>query len=231
MAEFLNVPAENCIPIPEGSSEDLYVMAEPMAVMIRALRKGRMKIGETVTVVGAGAIGLCGIAAAKIAGAEKIISIHHGGARGAFASKLGATHSLNSNEEGWMNGFLDATDHLKSDLVIDTGGNTKAIRLAYDLTKRGGRCIVASVVNEDIHLPALDLMLGEKEVIGSVAHSHLEEYKWAVQYIADGRFDPKPIITSRVYIADAVENGFIKAIKDRSEIKIIVTPNRELLER
>jgi len=231
MAEYLNVPAENCIPIPTDGKEELFLMAEPMAVMVRAMRKGRLKMGETVTVVGAGTIGLCGIAAARIAGAEKIISINHGGVREETALRLGATHSFNSHDAGWMDQFLDVTDGIKSDMVVDTGGNIPAIRLAYDLTKRGGRCVLASVVDADIALPALDIMLGEKEIIGSVAHSHLEEYKWAVQYIADGRFDPEPLITSKVYIEDAVQDGFIKAIQDRSQIKIIVTAKKELLER
>ena len=230
MAEYFNVPAENCIPITESVSAKNYAIAEPMAVMIRALRKGRMNIGDTVAIVGAGAIGLCGIAAARIAGAEKIITVHHGGAREQVALKLGATHSFNSHEEGWMEGFLEATDGLKADLVIDTGGNIPAMQLAYNLTKRGGRCVFASVVNDDVPIPALDIMLGEKEIIGSVAHTHLEEFKWAVQYISDGRFNPEPIITDSIYIENAVEEGYIRSINDRSQIKIIVTPQKELLK-
>lgn len=84
-------------------------------------------------------------------------------------------------------------------------------------------------MNKDLNLPALDLMLGEKEVIGSVAHSHLEEFKWAVQYIMDGRFDPAPLITSKVYIENAVEEGVKKAIEDRSQLKILVTPDKSLV--
>jgi (R,R)-butanediol dehydrogenase/meso-butanediol dehydrogenase/diacetyl reductase len=229
MAEYFIAPAENCIPIPLGNPVAHFVMAEPLAVMIRALRKGRMKIGDTVTIVGAGAIGLCGIAAARVAGAEKIISVNHGGIRAKVALELGATYSFDSNEEGWMDKFLHATDFLKADLVIDTGGNIPAMRLAYDLTKRGGRCVFASVVDDYIPIPALDIMLGEKEIIGSVAHTHLEEFKWAVQYIADGRFNPEPIITDRVYIENAVEDGFNRIIKDRNQIKIIVSPQKELI--
>jgi (R,R)-butanediol dehydrogenase/meso-butanediol dehydrogenase/diacetyl reductase len=114
-------------------------------------------------------------------------------------------------------------------VVIDTGGTTNAMRQAYDLARRAGRCIIASVVDADICLPALNIMYEEKEVIGTVAHSHLEEYKWAVQYIIDGRFDPTPLITSKVYIENAVKDGFDKAVEDRSEIKIVVTPKKELL--
>ena len=231
MAEYFNAPAENCIPIPEEKDAAPYALAEPLAVMVRAMRKGRVQLGDTVAVVGAGAIGLCGISAAKIAGAEKVISINHGGKRAETALQLGATHSLNSRDADWMEQYLDITGGLKADVVIDTGGNIPAMRLAYDLTMRGGRCVIASVVNQDLGLPALDLMLGEKEVIGSCGHSHLEEFKWAVQYITDGRFDPALLITGKVYIEDALEQGVHRAIEDRSQLKILVTPDSALVPR
>lgn len=230
MAEYFNVPAENCIPIPDNRPVENYVLAEPLAVMIRALRKGRMRMGDTVAIVGAGAIGLCGIAAARIAGADKIITINHGGFREEVALNLGATHSFNSYNVNWMDSYYNATSGLGADLVIDTGGNITAMRLAYDITRRGGRCVFASVVNGDVPIPALDIMLEEKEVIGSVAHTHYEEYKWAVQYIADGRFNPEPIITDKIYIGNAVNDGFIRSIEDRSQIKILVTPLKDLIE-
>ena len=229
LAEYFNAPAENCIPVTDEKPAEYYALAEPLSVMLRAMRKGRLHIGDTVAVVGAGAIGLCGVAAARIGGAEKVISINHGGRRAQIALEMGATHSFDTRQEGWMERFLELTDGLKADLVIDTGGNIPAMRLAYDLTKRGSRCVIASVVNRDLPLPALDLLLGEKEVIGSVAHTHLEEFKWAVQYISDGRFNPEKMITSRIYIEDALEDGVKKSIEDRSQIRILVTPYINLL--
>ncbi len=227
MAEYFNIPAENCIPLPDGLSEDAAAVAEPLAVMIRAVRKARMQAGELVTIVGAGAIGLCGIAAAKAAGAREVIAIAHGGKRAEVAAEMGANHILDSREEGWRQQYSDITDGMNADVVIDTGGTVPAMQLAVKLTKRGGRCIFASVVDEDIPISGLDILLGEKEIIGSVAHTHEEEYLWAVQYLADGRVNVEPMITGRIYLADALEEGFKKLQKDRNEIKILVTPHKD----
>ncbi len=227
MAEYFVVPAENCIPIPDDMPDDVAALAEPLAVMVRGVRKGRVMAGDVVTVLGAGAIGLMGVAAAKVAGASKIIVIAHGGKRAEVAKLMGATHILNSYEEGWKEEFLDITDGLGSEVVIDAGANVNAMRLAVDLTMRRGRCVFNSVVASDVPISAWDVVSEEKEIVGTVSHSFDREFKWAVQYLADGRINVEPMITSRVYIEDAVGEGFDKLLADRDQIKILVTPHKE----
>jgi (R,R)-butanediol dehydrogenase/meso-butanediol dehydrogenase/diacetyl reductase len=230
MADYFIVPAENCVPVPEEMPDDVAALAEPLAVMVRGVRKGRVMAGDLVTVVGAGTIGLMAIAAARLAGARQIIAIAHGGRRAEVAGLMGANHVLNSKEEGWRDEFMDLTKGLGSEVVIDTGGNLAAMRLAVDLTMRRGRCVVNSVIADDVNLSAWDLVIDEKEVIGTVAHSFDKEFPWAVQFLLDGRVNFEPIITDRIYIEDAVEKGFDRLLKDRNQIKILVTPRKELLK-
>jgi len=227
MADYFIAPAENCIPLPDNMPEDVAALTGPLAVMVRGVRKGRVMAGEVVTVVGAGTIGLMGIAAARVAGASQIIAITHGGKRAEVASLMGATHVLNSKEEGWRQAFLDITHGMGSEVVIDAGGNLAAMRLAVDLTMRRGRCVFNSVVASDVALSAWDMVIEEKEIIGTVSHFADREFRWAVQYLSDGRAKPDPLITSRVYIADAVGAGFDKLLADRSQIKVLVTPHKD----
>jgi (R,R)-butanediol dehydrogenase/meso-butanediol dehydrogenase/diacetyl reductase len=225
MAEYCITAEENCIPLPEELSDDIAAVAEPLAVMVRAVRKGRVMIGDTVTVVGAGTIGLMGIAAARVAGASKIISITHGGKRAQVAAQMGTNYVLNTREPGWREEFLDITNGMGSEVVIDAGGNLAAMRLAVDLTMRRGRCVLNSVVNADVSLSAWDIVIDEKEVIGTVAHSFTHEFPWAVQFLADGRVNVESLITARIPLEQAVELGFNRLREDRSQIKILITPH------
>ncbi|MCD4672648.1 MAG: alcohol dehydrogenase catalytic domain-containing protein [Anaerolineaceae bacterium] len=230
MAEYFIVPAENCIPIPEEMPDDIAAMAEPLAVMVRGVRRGRVTVGDLVTVVGAGTIGLMGIAVARAAGARKVISIAHGGHRAEVASLMGASHVLNSKEDGWHEEFMDITNGLGSEVVIDAAGNLSAMRMAVDLTMRRGRCVLNSVVADEVKLSAWDMVIDEKELIGTVAHSFDREFLWAVQYLLDGRVNVEPVITDRIYVEDAVGKGFDRLLKDRNQIKILVALKKELLK-
>jgi len=78
-----------------------------------------------------------------------------------------------------------------------------------------------------VPISAWDMVIEEKEIIGTVAHSFDREFKWAVQYLVDRRVNVEPMITSRVYIEDAIGEGFDKLMADRSQIKILVTPHKE----
>jgi (R,R)-butanediol dehydrogenase/meso-butanediol dehydrogenase/diacetyl reductase len=101
------------------------------------------------------------------------------------------------------------------------------MRLAVDLTMRRGRCVFNSVIAGDVPISAWDMVIDEKEIIGTVSHAFDREFKWAVQYLADGRVNVEPMITSRVYIEDAVGDGFARLMADRNQIKILVTPRQE----
>ena len=230
MAEYFNIPAYDCIKIPDDMPLDIASLAEPLAVMVRATRKGRVSLGDVVTVVGAGTIGLFGIATARVAGASKVISIAHGGYRAEVAKMMGANHVLNSKVDGWLEEFMDLTEGRGSDVVFDCGGNIPAIRQAVELARRHGRIVITTVIDKDVPLSAMDIMYNEKEIIGSVAHQHDREFKWAVQYLADGRVNPEPMITDRVVIENAISDGFDRLVKDRNQIKILIKPNKDELK-
>ena len=230
LADTFVVPAENCVPIPDHLGEDVAALTEPLAVMVRGVRKGRVQAGDVVTVVGAGTIGLCGVAAARAAGASKVIAVAHGGKRAEVAIEMGAASVLDSRDDGWRGEYYDITEGLGSDVVIDAGGNVPAMHLAVELTRRQGVCVISSVVDDDATYPGLDLLMGEKEIIGTVGHSTDREFRWALQFLADGRVDAEPMITGRIHLADGLEKGFKTLQADRSEIKILVTPHENWIK-
>jgi (R,R)-butanediol dehydrogenase/meso-butanediol dehydrogenase/diacetyl reductase len=229
MADVFNAPVENCLPVPEHVSDDLAALAEPFAVMLHAVGKGGVRLGHTVSIVGAGPIGLCGIAAARLAGAGQVIAITRGGQRAQVAAALGATAVLDSREPDWRETHARLTQGRGADVVIDCGASVEAMRLAVELTRKRGRCVINSVVKRDIPIPGIDLVLNEKELVGSVAHSYGREFAWAVKYLSSGQVDLAPLITGRIHLSQSVEQGFEALLARREdEIKILVTPHAAL---
>jgi (R,R)-butanediol dehydrogenase/meso-butanediol dehydrogenase/diacetyl reductase len=64
LAEFCNVPETTCLPVPERVSDEAAALAETLAVGVRALRRGRLTVGERIAVVGGGPVGLMALQAA-----------------------------------------------------------------------------------------------------------------------------------------------------------------------
>lgn len=230
MAEFVKVKAELCFAIPDDMPEDIAALTEPFAVTVRGARKSRLKLGETAAIIGAGAIGLCNLEAAKLAGARNIIVIAHGGRRAEAAREMGANHVLNSNDAGWKEEYYALTDGLGADVVFDTGGSTASFSLALELTRCEGRCIMVSVINDDLPVHGIDMLMKQKEIIGTNSHTHVDEFKWAFEAIRDKRVNLNPVITDRIHLDDALEKGIKRLKADKNQIKIMVTPIKELLK-
>ena len=92
--------------------------------------------GDSLMVMGTGAVGLAAVMAAKIAGAKTIIAVDKDPARLALAVKLGATESINSDQENYL---ATLCPHL--DYVIDTTGMSHLDELAQDVLKEGGTLV------------------------------------------------------------------------------------------
>ena len=72
LAQLCNAPARMCLPVPDTVADDEAALAEPLAVAVRALRRGGLGPGERVAVVGAGAVGLMAVQAAAALGADRV---------------------------------------------------------------------------------------------------------------------------------------------------------------
>jgi S-(hydroxymethyl)glutathione dehydrogenase / alcohol dehydrogenase len=129
----------------------------------------KVKIGESVVVLGAGGVGLNIIQGAAMSGAYPVVAVDIHDNRLAMASKFGATHLINSVNENDLSGKIKSViEDSSADVVIDNTGNINLINMAYTLTKSDGRTILVGVPAKDdnISIFSLDLHFG-KTVTGS----------------------------------------------------------------
>ncbi|MDM8535856.1 zinc-binding dehydrogenase [Desulfobacterales bacterium HSG17] len=129
----------------------------------------KVKIGESVVVLGAGGVGLNIIQGATMSGAYPVVAVDIHDNRLEMASKFGATHLVNSvNESDLYDKIKSVIEESNVDVVIDNTGNTNLINMAYTLTKPDGRTILVGVPKKDdkISIFSLDLHFG-KIITGS----------------------------------------------------------------
>jgi len=225
LAEFCAAPEQMCVRLPPSVRPDHAALAETLAVGVHALRRGRLAPGETVAVVGAGAIGLCALQAALHGGARRVVVVEPDMERGRLAMTLGASLAVDAGEAGGLDAVRAATGGPGPDLTVECGGRIASVASALTVARRGGRIVLVGLPAHPGPVDFAALAAAEKEVIGSLSHVYDEDFAAAVDLLADGRVQVDPLITQRLALHEVVTQGFERlASGDRAAIKILASP-------
>jgi len=224
LAEYCKAPAATCIKLPPGTRFDHAALAEPLSVAIRAIRKGRVGLGEKVAIFGGGTIGLFALQAARHAGAGAVYVVEPHEGRRALATKLGAAETIDPGE-------VDATRELHvltrigPDVVIEASGAVAAAPAAIEAARKGGRIVLVGIPIAATAINFMTVVSDEKEVIGSLSHVYDEDFATAVRLLADGLVDAEPLISARIPL-DALLTDGLHRLETRAveTLKILVEP-------
>ena len=128
----------------------------------------KVRIGQSVCIIGVGGIGLGAVLGAKLAGANPIVAVDLFGHKLELAKKQGATHCVNSSEVNFKDAVVEIIGRPEVDVIIEGTGSPKMIEEAYDLTSSKGTCVLFGVMRFDhkVRLNTLPLHFG-KTLMGS----------------------------------------------------------------
>jgi S-(hydroxymethyl)mycothiol dehydrogenase len=135
-----------------------------MAGIGAAVNTAPVRRGQTVAVIGCGGVGCAAVAGAALAGARRIIAVDLDDAKLAWATKLGATHTVNSaalDEDGVVAAIREHTDGFGADVVIDAVGRPETWRQAFY-----GRDLAGTVVLVGVPTPQMQLQVPLLDVFG-----------------------------------------------------------------
>jgi (R,R)-butanediol dehydrogenase / meso-butanediol dehydrogenase / diacetyl reductase len=227
LAEYCVAPAAMCLCVPESLPSDHAALAETLAVALHALRRGRLAPGETVAVVGAGAVGLCALQAALHGGARRVVVVEPDAHRRRLATELGAVAAIDPTEPAWLEAVQVAAGGPGPDVTLECGGQVASAQSAIRAVRRGGRAVLVGFPAHPGQVDFAALAAAEKEVIGSLSHVYDEDFAAAVDLLADGRVGVAALITHRLSLDDLVVQGLDRlAARDAAALKVLVTPAR-----
>lgn len=219
MAPRVRFPAYCAVPLPDAVSDRAGAMLEPLAVGLHALERARARAGETVVVLGFGAIGACTALVAAALGLDVLVS-EPGEARRARAQALGFRVHAPAGEPRDVARAVRAATGGGAQVVVDASGAPAALEAAPDMTRRGGRIVVVGLPKRSPHLDAARLVLYERSLIGSLGYAH--DLPRVAAMIAAGRLDPEPLITKTVPLARAPEEIARLASAPDGDVKVMV---------
>ena len=226
-AEALRIPQADgtLFVVPVGPDDalmpSLLTLSDVMGTGHHAARMARVAKGKRVAVVGDGAVGLCGVIAAKRLGAEQIIILGHHPDRIALAKTFGATDVVSERGEEANERVRALTGGFGVHSVLECVGANQAMRTALSIVRPGGAVGRVGVPHYE-GIPGTQEMFYDNISVGggpAPVRAYIEEL---LPDIRAGKIEPGRVF-DRVVGLDQVPDGY-KAMNERKALKVMVKP-------
>jgi L-gulonate 5-dehydrogenase len=214
-AELVRVPARCCWRATAGAASDALLLAEPLAVVVRAVGRGEPKPGETAAIVGAGTLGLLALQVLRARGARVMVT-SRSRRRFDLASQLGADATHATLEGPLADAARRFAGREGVDLVVETAGTAEAVTHALELVRPGGRVVLTGLPHEPTSVSFFSVVRREITLTGSMIYQ--DEFPEALRLVDSGAVQTAPLITHRFGL-DRIGEAFA-AHADPSSIKV-----------
>lgn len=226
-AEYVRVPArivkQNTYEVPEHVPFEEAALLEPLACVVNGNDVADIEIGDTVTVIGAGPIGLMHVQLAKIKGATNVICTDLKEERLKTASEVGADNVIDASEENQLERVRESTNGLGADVVIEAVGLPQTWELAVEMTRKAGTTVLfgGCPSGAKITLDTQRIHYGDLTIKGIFHHTPLS-VKRAYKLITSGKFNGRPLITDKMPLSE-LERALRLMIEGKC-IKMAIVP-------
>jgi threonine dehydrogenase-like Zn-dependent dehydrogenase len=226
-AEALRVPQADgtlvALParVDDALLPSLLALSDVMGTGHHAAVTARVGRGTSAAVVGDGAVGLCGVIAARRLGAERIIIMGRHSDRIALAKELGATDVVGERGEAAFERVRELTGGLGVESVLECVGSAQAMETAMGIVRPGG-AVGRVGVPHYAAIPATEpAFFNNVTISGGPApvRAYIGEL---LPDVLDGKIAPGRVF-DRIIALEEVPDGY-RAMNEREAIKVMVTP-------
>ena len=223
-AEYIVMEEWEPVLIPEGVSDEAASLCEPCAVAVRAVRHSRLKLGDSVAVLGAGPIGLFCTQAARAAGAGAVFVSEPVPVRAEAARNVGADVVIDPTGEDVVARMESLTGGLGPDIVFDCAGARPTLDQAMNIVRRDGQVMLVAVAWEETPLLPVDWMAREVG-IQSTWGARTEDWRIALDLLRTGKVNIDPMLTNSSFIPiDDIQDAFESLVKPTTQLQMVVVP-------
>lgn len=226
-SEALRIPQADgtlfVLPVGEDDAlmPSLLTLSDVMGTGHHAAVVARVGPGKAAAVIGDGAVGLCGIIAAKRLGAEQIILMGRHPDRIALGRAFGATDIVAERGDEAIARVRELTAGLGAHAVLECVGTDQAMNTAVGIARAGGAIGRVGVPHYET-VPAAQPLFYKNIIVGggpAPVRAYIEEL---LPDVLEGRIEPGRVFDRTVGL-DGVPDGY-RAMDSRESIKVMVQP-------
>jgi threonine dehydrogenase-like Zn-dependent dehydrogenase len=207
MAEYLALPVENLISVPDNLSDEKAVFVEPLAAALEILEQVKIDPASRALVIGDGKLGLLICMVLRLTGCELTLAGKHPEKSRHFSALGGKVAAPNNLE----------ADDTKFDVVVEASGNSSGWALAIKKVKPRGTIVLKSTYHGALDFNPAPLVIEEITVVGS----RCGRFEPALRLMSSGLVDPTPLITA-VFPFSEAERAF-KFAQEKNTLKALLT--------
>lgn len=221
--EFVNLPAQNLLPLPPNLSPAEGTIVEPLAVALHSLTLAAFRIGETAVVFGAGPIGLLTIASLKLSGVSRLWAIEPVASRRELAATLGADAVIDPSQTDPVRQILADTGKRGVNVSFDCAAKQNTTNQCLYVTRNAGRVVITGIAPESfISLDANPMRRKELPVLTVRRSNHDSETALHLIAAEPRRF--VPILTHTRPLTE-VQSSFEQLESYSGDaVKVVLTP-------
>lgn len=197
----------------------LLTLADVMATGYHAASSAEVKAGDTVVVMGDGAVGLCGVIAAKLRGAKHIIAMSRHPDRAALAQEFGATDIVPERGEAAVAKVLSMTAGAGADAVLECVGSEQSLQTAIAVARPGAIVGCVGVPHQN-KIKTGDIFWRNIGLRGGIASVTTYDKNLLLQAVLDEKIQPGKVFTQSFALNDI--QAAYEAMDQRKAIKSLL---------
>lgn len=208
-AEYVSVPEQNVIPLPEVVTDREGAVVEPAAVVLHGLKIAAVGAGDRVCILGCGTIGLLAIELAKAVGATCVIASDIEDSKLGLARSIGADYAINPMKEDLVSAVEEYTGDIGADVVIETAGSPQTQAQCLHLSRYRGTILLLGTAHKDVVYSAeeYERIIRKELTIRGSWNSYSSpfpgtEWRACLDYIENGRLTIDPLISHEISLSE-----------------------------
>ncbi|MBC7319107.1 galactitol-1-phosphate 5-dehydrogenase [bacterium] len=218
MAEYVAVPKENILKLPDSVDFIKGTFLEPLSVAYRAVKTAGNILNQNVLIVGAGTIGLLILQIVKLGGARNIIVSDINDRRLEIAKRLGGDIALNPDRED-IKALISQAIPDGISVAFEAVGLEVTVNQALNILKNRGTCVFVGNSMKNIIIDMQNIVTRELRILGTYTFT-IEEFKDSVSLLE--RINIEEMLSKVVPLEEGPEAFEELAKKDSGILKVVL---------
>ncbi len=222
-AEYVVIPETNIWKLDPAIPQEYASILDPLGNAVHTVLAGDIA-AKTVMITGCGPIGLFAIAVARACGATQVFAVEVNQYRRKVAEQMKADYVLDPSKQDVRQIIRDATGGVGVDVVLEMAGHPDAIRLAFDVLRRGGRMSLLGIPSKPIQLDFADDIIFKGALVQGINGRRMyQTWYQMTALLKAGKLDLHPVITDRLAMKDFSKG--MERLRTGEASKILLYPN------